>query len=312
MSMSRAQPKVEFCVVIEPQKRLMIQAVLWTICMRSYVPGGVPRLVSVGALPSDLHAWLEHQGVSVSIAPHAPVPTARHCNKILAFTAAPEDVSWTILTDADLFFVANPIPDLIQGGMRAVANYHAVPPYSVWCDVLRASELNVAPRRAISLFANPDSGSRETYANNHNGGLISVPKEMRYRLGNCWLKWAQWLAQNIALLQNWHLHVDQVSFALACEEMGQDIQPLPPQLNAFPHLFEHVESLTGLHISMGHLPNFAHYLTEKRRFASARFAPSLAPEIERMNAAIEEAENCIEKLPSVRADIECLLLRGTA
>ena len=109
------------------------------------------------------------------------------------------------------------------------------PPAHIFRTILLASGLNRPYRPGISLFKGID-GRRETHINNVSAGIIVAPSRRANELARRWKKWALWLVKIEICSDGWAVHVDQVAFALALEELGEDVEFLPPQVNAILHL----------------------------------------------------------------------------
>lgn len=122
-----------------------------------------------------------------------------------------------------------------------------------------------------------------------------------------WLKWAQWLIEHRELLGRFSINVDQVSFALACEEIKEDVEFLPPQTNAILHILEEVSCVYAFHLSTGHIPLFQSRFNSDRTMNSVGFTPDVADSVELLNICIKEATKIIQQLPSLSPHIEKFL-----
>lgn len=76
-----------------------------------------------------------------------------------------------------------------------------------------------------------DKQDPRNYVNNHNGGMIIIPKHLLQAVTEIWKKYIDRLHENIDLLGKNPRNLDQVAFALTMEEIGQDINFLPKSLD---------------------------------------------------------------------------------
>lgn len=69
----------------------------------------------------------------------------------------------------------------------------------------------------------------ETLPSYCNGGLLIIPQGMFQRLREAWPKWNRWAIDRPNILDSYF--IDQISFAMACEELRLSIDHLPLELN---------------------------------------------------------------------------------
>jgi hypothetical protein len=155
------------------------------------------------------------------------------------------------------------------------------------------------------------AGLRETFVNNISAGFVVAPARKARRLAKVWIKWARWLALNKSLMGQYAVHVDQISFALAMEELGVDVEHLPATLNTILHLLPQVERPVALHLSSGHMPIFPQAFDERGRLVAGCFAGFACPKvIDRFNSMIDNARAVIKEMPSLACHAEKLLNPG--
>ena len=241
--------------------------------------GGVdPSSIVVHAIegvPDKTKDALREFGVSVvTVAPFDR--RHRYSNKLVQLKSrALQDADHVVLCDADLAF-AGPIAQWIAGSrLRGKTVDHALPPMPVWRDVLAAFGFDGEPA------SRPATHSGElTYASNLNGGLYIVPEPLFGRLGAVWPEWNRRVLDRLDLLGEYHVHVDQVSLALALTAMRQEIDYLPPALN-YP---THIPFRAG---TLKEPPLVLHYHT--RLSPRGRLLPTGEPKVDRSVLLVNKA-----------------------
>ena len=66
-----------------------------------------------------------------------------------------------------------------------------------------------------------------------------------------------WLVEHNHLLESWAFHVNQLSFALTMEELREDVEFLPPQVNTILHLLPEIATVRAFHLTTGHIPSIS-------------------------------------------------------
>jgi hypothetical protein len=233
------------CCVIDENPRLYVELVLWTICVKRYLPPDRFRIIVyfLGAAPPDLVDWVGAADIEMRCA-ETVVEGAPHCNKIAPFFDR-HRADCTIVCDSDLFFVEDPSPLITSMRFRAPPNNHCNPPPHIFKAILAATGLDRACRPGIALCKGA-SGMRETHINNISGGIIVAPEVRSGEFAGLWKKWALWLVANRPLLGPWEVHVDQVAFALTMEQLQEDVEFLPPQVNTILHMLDEIATVWAL------------------------------------------------------------------
>ncbi len=177
-----------------------------------------------------------------------------------------------VLSDTDLAFCA-PITSWIEGDRPRIKIVDiANPPLPIWRNLFKAAGFSGSPRAALTSL-----DGLETYANNCNGGLYILPRAVFAQLRTAWPRWVEWVLGQRPILGRFQMHVSQISFALAMEEMGIEVDLLPLALN-FPTNFP-LTYLAGKDVA----PAVIHYHANLDR------AGNLAPiGLEKVDAAIRE------------------------
>jgi hypothetical protein len=299
-------PTFDLCCVIDAHPRFHVESVLWATCAIRSLPADRFHLIAylVGALPDDLVDWLVSHGVETRTT-EPVVPGSPHSNKIAPFLDV-HAADWVMVTDADLYIVEDPSPLFGAPRFRAPPNNHSVPPSHILRDVLAATGLPRPFRPGIALYPGVD-GLRETHINNINGGCIAAPSDRAQLLGSAWRRWADWLVARRALLDRWPGHVDQVAFALALEELGEDVEHLPPQANTILHSLQDYATSYAFHLSSGHIPDFPRRFHEDRTLRTDDLAPGMRDAVARLNDCIRDAARVIKSLPSTRDHLDKFL-----
>ncbi len=286
------------CCVVDAHPRFYVEFILWTICVRNHLPDTIqPVAYFVGAVPADLVAWAQSNGIEVRRLEQVVVGSP-HCNKIGPFFDDYRS-DYTVVTDADLFFVDDPSPFFSSWRFRAPPNNHSVPPPRIFRSILEASGLG-RPYRPGMAVCPGGHGIRETHINNICGSLVAAPRERREEFASTWKKWADWLIENRILLERWGVHVDQVGFAVAMEDMEEDVEFLPAQLNTILHIFKEVELPCAFHLSSAHVPQYPGRFNGDSTMNTDAVSEEMASSIEILNASIVDAIDVIGSLASTR------------
>ena len=284
--------------VVDRHPRFWAEAILWTTAVKRYLPRSryEPIVYHLG-LPADLAEYLENREVEMRRIPGVVVEGHRHCNKIHPFLDD-HRTDYTVVTDTDVYFVEDPSGFFTSDRVRAPPNNHSVPSPDVFKAVLAASGMGREYRPGLALFPG-GHGSRETLLNNPSAGVIGLPARCRKRFARSWLEWAKWLAERREMLREGADHVDQVAFALACEEVAEDVEFLPPQLNAVLHLIEEISTVCAFHLSSGHVPQFPSRFDADRTLRKEGLSAGASRAADRLNLCIREAVDAIAGLPSM-------------
>jgi hypothetical protein len=298
-------PSISLCCVVDAHPRFHVELILWLICVRRHMPRNIrPVVYKIGELPEDLAQWVVDQGVRI-VAKDAVVPGSPHSNKIAPFFDD-HDADYVVVTDADLFLLTDFGSLLTSKRFRAAPNNHGNPPPAIFHDILAAAGFPGSFRAGVSLFPG-HGGIRETHVNNISAGIVVAPRERANMMAAAWRKWAVWLVEHRHLLGLWGVHVDQVAFALAMEEFGEDVEHLPPQTNTILHLLPEVATLYAVHLTTGHIPQFPHLFRADGTMIADGMQAGVATALNRLNVAITEARGVIRALPSMRGHADKFL-----
>lgn len=159
---------------------------------------------------------------------------AAYSNKIRQLdTTDLRNYDYTIISDADLVFLACPSRLASGSAIKAKLVDMPCPPEEIWRKLLNEAGLGDRVRGG-SLQLVPDA---KTFSTNFNGGLYVLPQALIAELAKSWAKWARYCLQREELLGNWLLHSDQLGFGMAVLEGSWAVEQLPIAEN-FPSHFE--------------------------------------------------------------------------
>jgi hypothetical protein len=280
--------------------------ILWALCVhKTFPPGDFRRLVYfIDEAPADLTGWLEDRAFEWRLVA-APAPESPHCNKLLPFLEEqPSD--YVMVTDADLYFVANPAALVSDSAIQAAPNNHCSPPGHVFRDLFRHAGFADAYKPGVSLLESK-GGHRETYLNNISAGIVCMPSAQAASFAPMWLEKVRWLIKNRSLLGPWAIHVDQVGFALAMAERNEQVLFFPPQTNIILHMLPSLDTAYAFHLTTGHIPKFPSRFLARGLLSDDGVSPRMKVAIGDLNESIAHAREEILRLPSTLANIDMFL-----
>lgn len=296
-----------FSTAVDGNGRLHAELILWVICATRVLSRKNFDLVVylIDHEDATLEQWLADRGVDVRYR-SAPVAGIPHCHRLTAFFDD-HDSEYIIVTDSDLFLVRDP-SELFRNGdlIRAAPNNACNPPASIFQRLLVEAGFERSYRPTFTLLPG-GAGKQETYINNISAGIVALPTEIAQGFAHSWAKWAEWLSRNKPLLDRWAGHIDQVAFALACEESGKDVVFLPPQVNLVLHLLGSVETVYALHLSSAHVPEFPDRFRPDKTMVADGLSTDVIHSLEILNACIRDACRELERMPTMRDSAQALL-----
>jgi hypothetical protein len=157
-----------------------------------------------------------------------------HTNKIRQLATSFDDAGHVVLTDVDIAFASRPPLEQIRAPVAGKVVDLPNPPVEILQKVFAVAGLP-APATWTNAFVDPEDARHEftTLRGNCNGGLLVVDRRQLAPIGRAWAQWARWVIDRIDLLDRWTVHVDQVSFCLAVNQLGIDVGRLDDDWN-FP------------------------------------------------------------------------------
>jgi hypothetical protein len=190
----------------------------------------------------DLNMFARLGAILVRIEPFGS-GAAAYCNKIRQLdTPELENYDYTILSDTDLLFLSCPTRLASGTTVKAKPVDLPNPPEHIWRQLLVGAGI----QGGIETVSLPLEPANQTFATNCNGGLYVLPKAALADLRNQWAKWARYCLDKQSLLDNWHMHCDQLGFGLALIKTGWPIEHLAIGENFPSHLshahYAHLEA----------------------------------------------------------------------
>ena len=224
---------IKFSCVMDTPAKFQHQTLLWALTLLERGGRRPDDLVvhAVEGTPRPQIELLRSLGIQVaSVARYSRVhPFLNKLRQLESEALSAAD--HVVLTDTDLAFCA-PIDPWIAGERPRIKIVDiANPPLAMWRTLFKAAGLSGSPRAALTSL-----DGVETYANNCNGGLYILPQPVFTALRTAWPRWVEWVLGQRSILGRFQTHVSQISFALAMEEMGIEVDLLPLTLN-FPTNF---------------------------------------------------------------------------
>jgi len=295
-----------YCCVVDNHPRFMIESLVWLHCLKRHIRNDDRCVITfVNTQPNDVIDYIKQQGVDVAFG-ETLFPESPHCNKLLPLIHGQHRHSdHIVISDSDLYLVDSVSGFLPRDRVRMPPNNHCNPPLWVFEQLFQAAGLPTPVREGVSLFPSEIDGKRDSYINNVSGGMLMCPQALGDELAARWRHWAAWLLEHRHLMDRWKIHVDQVAVAMAAEDMGRDIDFLPPQLNAVLALLDQVSRVRGFHITPAHVPLFSSLFQADKTLDRDAFQGDMKTAIDTLNNAILEAVQVAGELPSVRDFLPC-------
>jgi trehalose 2-sulfotransferase len=182
-------------------------------------------------------AMLRDLGIDVVLIDRETPDDRCFSNLSQLFTSA-VDADITVITSCDMAFAGDPSRLLPLDAIGAKVDHDGNPAYDFWLDVIECAGMD-ASRLALGRVP---MGLRWTYANNLDGGLISVPKESAIKLRDRWPFWFDWTRGMVGstrevngrhvTFDSWFAtYIDQISLGLAIADLGIECAVLPSEVN---------------------------------------------------------------------------------
>ncbi len=222
-----------YSCVVDAGAGFALQARIWVTTLRRLAEVDAAdlfvHLVERGGGYGDLTGFLRAERIAFRAV--APFGDGRFCNKLRQLeTPELAERPYAVLCDADLAF-SGPLPWAGKGPARAGVVDGPNPPLDVLARVYARAGRGTPPARTRCGFKDA-----ETYADNCNGGLYVLARDLIAPLRARWQARAEWLLARPDLLGTHAVHVDQVAFALAMHDLGAEVELLPPEANFPTHL----------------------------------------------------------------------------
>ena len=163
---------------------------------------------------------------------------SRPANKWLQLEALqeslPSEYSHVVLSDCDKVFVEFS-EEWCDDSVRA-CKFIPRPTFSIFEEIFDLY-FQSPPRFTIERPDGHDpTKDNRSYVNNHNGGLVIIPREKLELITTSWKYWIDTLLGRMELLKANGRNLDQVALALVMHEIGSDIKFLPQTLDLGPNI----------------------------------------------------------------------------
>ena len=217
-----------YSFIIDADPKFLVQA---RLLVASLLGSGVPAcniIANVTPASGDAgHALAKAFGIASTVT--TPQVDGKFCNKIDQLLRLNDpDYDVLVLCDTDIAILERldsvALPDAIRAKRVDLDN----PPLGV-LEALRPLFRVDATPEIVPCSCAPAL----TYRLNCNGGLMMLPRQFVWSLGQEWLNCAKWLHGERHRLVGWDVHIDQVSWAFAMLRLGYPFDELSIDYN-FP------------------------------------------------------------------------------
>lgn len=223
------QIKATFSCIVDRDPKFIRQALVWASSLLAYARQDPDTILvhTIGSLDSKysqiLHSW------GIQTYPVQPFDL-RHAksNKLSQLgSEALYSADYAVLCDCDIAFCGSISPWIEGDCIRARSAFREGLRPQQWEQLFRTAGLKL-PAWTGALVT-----GGKTLPSYCNGGLYIIPRMILHDLRKTWCKWDRWLLDNFDGVRPVAAYIDQISFALSCEELGLRINYLPIELN-FP------------------------------------------------------------------------------
>jgi hypothetical protein len=277
--------RVALSIVVDAQPKFQQQAFTWFVTL-TQLAGREPSSLFVHCLPGvPVHFKERMAARRARVLEVEPFETGhRYCNKIQAMDSTRfEGYDYVVFNDCDLAYSAwfeSPFAAPFYGRVVDRPN----PPLPILRALfgLRGLPLPETIPVGVPLASDTDP---HTVRGNCNGGMYVVRKDQIAPLSAAWRRNARWCWEHRSVFESYHPHIDQVSMAMALQELGIAPEILGAECNCPTHL--PVESL-----QLERAPVAIHYhdRLDKDGYLVRTGLPRVDGAIERVNAALEAAK----------------------
>lgn len=230
----------------------------------------------VGGCDERVRQALEKLGVRWIPVRRFPYGTAM-CNKLVQLESAVLlSADRIVLSDCDVAWLAPVDGTLCDGVPRAKIVDSANPPFSLLAPLFAEAGFPDAAMATTSLDA------ALTYQNNCNGGLYCLSGDWLQKLREPWPRWLWWVGPRAGRLGRYGVHMFQVSFALAMEELGTEVEHLPIEFNCPTH----TPAIAGAHLNPPIRALHYHRAVDADGLLIATGSPVVDEAVARVNAVI--------------------------
>jgi hypothetical protein len=216
---------IKFSCVVDNPPKFAKQALTWAASLLTYGEQGADSLVihNVGEWDPAYRKIFDAWGVATATVErfdprHGPSNKLTQLDSDLLHLA-----DYVVLCDCDIAFCGSIMPWISGSAIRACIAALKGLSAERWAYLFWSAGLEL-PAFRMTMLENA-----ETLPSYCNGGLLIIPQGVFQELREAWPKWNRWALDRANILKPYF--VDQISFAMACEELRLSIDHLPPELN---------------------------------------------------------------------------------
>jgi hypothetical protein len=218
---------VKFSCVMDQHPRFAQQALVWASSLLTYGGQEADSLMihSVGECNPKYRSIFNAWGIDTPIVPRFD---ARHgpSNKLAQLESEPlHSADYVVLFDCDTAFCEDISPWISGNAVRARVASSPGLPLGRWQKVFQMARLKLPGARVKSALK-----GEETLPSYCSGCYI-LPQPVFQKLREAWPRWDRWLLDRLDLIKPFGVFVDQISFAMGCEELGLSVDYFPVELN---------------------------------------------------------------------------------
>lgn len=246
---------VAYSCVVDKGDKFERQAYLWarSLIELAGVKAESLHVHAIGESFASAERQLKPLGISVHPASTFD-PRHLYSNKLCQLDSealiSPFPADYIVLCDCDIAFVRN-IDELLAGpNVKAKQVDWDVPDAATWARIGQESGLE-----PIQLDGTTTYTHAPTPWNNCNGGLYIFPRDLFSKLAEPWKRWDRWLIDRLDMLGDFKTYADQISFALAMNELGLRVDHLDPIYNVPTHHVYDESNWTGSEPAVLHYHN---------------------------------------------------------
>jgi len=223
--------KIAYSCYVDNSRHFQLQALRFVYSLRSIGVDAADIFLAVNENCSQDFISVASDQLEVNVSCHSNfTKESKPANKWLQLNQEFEsDYSHIVLNDCDKFYVSFD-NKWAMDSVRACP-FVPRPTYTIFTEIFDYFGFST-PRFYPD---NPDRKSEDkdkrNYVNNHNGGMIIIPRAKLDILTERWKFYIDALLNKPELLKSNLRNLDQVAFACMMEELGEDINFLPRSLD---------------------------------------------------------------------------------
>jgi len=272
-----------FSCVVDSKYKFQIQSQYWvtTLIKLGHISPDKIVINTVSRIDPDLDAWF--RGLGINVFSVDAYPGHPYCNKLQQIDLLLDkfDSKYFVLMDCDTA-ISDHLSTLLKPSCIAAKRVDtANPPTNVISTVFKAAGLG-EPKLVKADFL-PGRDGILTDINNCNGGVYVINNDFLKKLNPIWKKWVNWCIAHDNFFEQYAIHIDQVSLALAMRELSLDIEPLPVSYNMPIHL-----SITANDDVDAHVIHY-HSMFDDQLFLKQIGLPKIDLSISRVNDCLRQS-----------------------